>query len=145
MDDYRFMTPRFVIARSLPLRSRATKQSRSVTAEIATACFAGLAMTEAAGREPSQYPGLGRMSMNDIRLQLAKQLLNLKVAYRIIKRIDSPTKPVNNHDRVTLSLCLVEKLALRPQCRPGYQRDIMPPLRQDFTRYNRILLRTTED
>ena len=93
-------------------------------------------------RESAQYPRLGGMSMNDIRLQLPKQFLYLEVADRIIKRIDWAAKPVDNHDLVALSLCLVEKLALRPQRRPGNQRDIMPPLRQDFTCNKRILLST---
>ena len=97
-------------------------------------------MTEAAGCESAQYPRLGGMSVNDIRLQLPKQLLNLEIADRIIKRIDWAAKPVDNHYLVALPLCLVEQLTLRPQSRPGYQRDIMPPLCQDFTRYKRILL-----
>ena len=94
-------------------------------------------------RKTAQYPRLGGMSMNDIRLQLPKQLFNLEVADRIIQWIDGAAKSVDNHNLVSLPLCLVEQLALRPQRRPGHQRDIMPPLRQNFTRDKRILLRTT--
>ena len=91
----------------------------------------------------AQYPRLSRVSVNDVRLHLPKELFNLKVANHIIQRIDWTAKLVYNHDLVALPLCLVEELALRPQRRPGHQRDIMSPLRQDFTRDERVLLRPT--
>jgi len=80
--------------------------------------------------------------MDNIRLQFPQEFLQLHVTDNVVIRIDSAPEPVNYFDLVALSLGLIEKLAFRPDGRPGYQRDIMAPPSQKLAGNKRILLST---
>jgi hypothetical protein len=58
------------------------------------------------------------MGVDNIRLQLPQMFFYLVVARNIIDGIYGPDESIDHYYFVVLSLCLLEKLSLRPYRRP---------------------------
>jgi len=89
-------------------RSEATKQSQDAAAEIATACFAGLAMTKAVRGESAEDSRLCRMGVNDIRLEPPKVLFDLAITYEIVNRTNRAYEFTNDNCSIFLVFGLLK-------------------------------------
>jgi hypothetical protein len=91
---------------------------------------------------PAEDSRLGRMGVDDVRLQLPQKFFYLEVTDNIVVRINGPAHPVNNNHFIILAFRLFEQLTLGSDCRTGDECNIMSPLCQELTGNQRILLRS---
>ena len=82
------------------------------------------------------------MGMNYIGLQIPQNIFDLKIRRYVVMRINLAAQVIEDNQFKLLILRKLIQVALRPKSRPGYKRDIMSPLGQEFTGNKRIFLRT---
>ncbi len=105
----------------------------------------GLPFTlEVVGRDPSQNSRLGRVRVNDVRLQTLKNSLDLEIRRDVVNRIDSAAHTIDDDNLIALVLRLVEQFAFWTESRPCDQSDIVTTLSEQATRDQGILLSATQ-